>query len=146
MSIKKLIARLLAFDFIRFSIVGTSGFMINSGLLFVLYKKIGIPIFLSQLLASEVSLFSNFIMHNHWTYKHKVTHKTSKELLAQFHLTSWSAIIGSALIVSLLVSRFEMNYLIALVISSVIALFWNFGWTKFVIWKHHDQVIKGDDK
>jgi hypothetical protein len=29
----------------------------------------------------------------------------------------------------------------ALVLSSGIALLWNFGWSKYVIWKHEHEVV-----
>ena len=129
--------KLLRYDFVRFCIVGASGFAINFVLLTVLYKQVGLPVFIAQLISSEIALFSNFLLHHNWTYKHKVTHKTPKELLIQFHMSSWAAIVGSALMVSAGVKVFHLHYFTALVIASAIALIWNFGWTKLVIWRHH---------
>src|SRR3990172_9040991 len=93
-------------DFVRFCIVGTLGFIINFSLLTVFFKVLGFHIFVSQLLSSEIALFNN--------------------LLIQFHMSSWSAILGSAAIVTLSVRVFHLHYLVALVIASAVGLMWNF--------------------
>lgn len=128
--------RLLRIDFVRFCVVGTSGFVLNFGLLTLFYRFLGMRLFIAQLVASELALFSNFLLHNHWTYKHKRVTKSIASLVWQFHVTSWVAIVGSAALVSIGVHTFELNYIVALVIASGLALFWNFLWTKFVIWQH----------
>lgn len=140
------IKNLQKIDFVRFCIVGTLGFIINFGLLTLLYKVLGIHVFVAQLIAAELALFNNFVFHHNWTYKDRGRDKTIKNLLIQFHMSSWTAIIGSAAIVAGGVHLLNMNYGLALVIASVVGLFWNFAWTKFVIWRHHQEVeIEGED-
>lgn len=133
--------QLLKIDFVRFCLVGALGFVINYILLTLLYKILHSPLFLAQLVAAEVALFSNFIFHHHWTYKASKVRKTITTLIVQFHLTSWVAIVGSALIVSFCVRELGLNYGIALILSSAIALAWNFAWSKFVIWRKRDETV-----
>jgi dolichol-phosphate mannosyltransferase len=130
--------RLLKIEFIRFCIVGGTGFVINLILLLLLHKALGINIFVSQLIGAEISLFSNFMLHQHWTYKAHKVEKTLTNLLVQFHLTSWPAIIGSALMVTGGEKLLHLSNVVALVVSSVIALLWNFVWSKFVVWRDVD--------
>lgn len=125
-------------DFVRFCIVGALGFVINFLLLSLLYKGLGLNVFLAQLISSEIALFNNFILHHNYTYKDR-SNKSVKELLIQFHASSWSAILGSAAIVALGVRVLHMHYFAALVVASALGLVWNFGWTKFVIWRHHHE-------
>ena len=130
-------------DFVRFCIVGTLGFIINFSLLTLLFKVLGLHVFLAQLISSEIALFNNFVLHHNWTYRDNVTNKSIKNLLIQFHMSSWSAILGSSVIVTGAVKIFHLHYLVALIIASAFGLFWNFGWTKFVIWRHQsDGAIK----
>jgi dolichol-phosphate mannosyltransferase len=131
--------QVLDIDFIRFCMVGTTGFVINFIILTLLYKVIGLPIFVAQLLASEIALFSNFLLHNYWTYKRRRVSKNLTSLLWQFHVTSWVAIMGSAILVSVGVKVLNLDYLVALILSSSIALTWNFLWTKLVIWRHEHE-------
>ena len=130
---------LLKIDFIRFCIVGGLGFLINFVILASLHTLFHLNVFLSQLIAAEVALFSNFTLHHYWTYKRNRITKTRKTLLLQFHVLSWPAILGSALLVSVGVSVLRLNDLTALVFSSAIALGWNFVWSKYVIWRDVPQ-------
>lgn len=129
-------------DFVRFCIVGTLGFLINFVLLTLLYKGLHINVFVAQLISSEIALFNNFILHHNYTYKDR-SNKSIKELLVQFHVSSWTAILGSAAIVALGVRVAHMHYFSALVIASAAGLLWNFAWTKLVIWRrHHDADLQ----
>lgn len=97
------------------------------------------PAFWSQLIAGEIALFSNFLLHHNWTYKHKNVKKGFLHLLWQFHATSWLAVIGTAALVSIGIHTFNLPYIIALVIAAGLAMLWNFAWSKFVIWRHHEH-------
>jgi len=138
--------RLLKIDFVRFCIVGALGFVINFLLLSLLYKVLHSPLFIAQILAAEVALFSNFMFHHHWTYKANQVRKTITKLIVQFHATSWVAVVGSAAMVSFGVHVLHLSYGVALVLASATALFWNFGWSKFVIWRRHSDPSKHDNE
>lgn len=132
---KERVRHLLRIDFVRFCIVGGTGFVINLILLVFLHNLLGVAVFVAQLIAAEVALFSNFLLHHHWTYRDKHVTKSIPVLLAQFHASSWPAIIGSALMVTAATEILHFNTLLALIMSSAIALFWNFAWSKYVIWR-----------
>jgi putative flippase GtrA len=132
---KRYVRRLLEIEFIRFCMVGGSGFVVNISLLAGLTSLAGLSVFWAQLLSAEVALFSNFILHDRWTYQAHQVHKSFKRLLIEFHATSWPAILGSTVTVSAGVRLFHLNKFIALVISSGLALIWNFVWSKFVVWR-----------
>lgn len=129
------IKRLLKIDFIRFCIVGGTGFVINLIILTILHRYFSMPIFFAQLIAAEIALFSNFILHHKWTYKRNNVKKSPFNLLIQFHATSWPAILGSSVMVTVCERVFNFNELLSLATSSLIALFWNFGWSKYVVWR-----------
>lgn len=133
--VKNNFVRLLKVDFIRFCIVGGTGFVINLILLNLLHSVLKIPIVVAQLIAAEISLFSNFMLHHHWTYKSSKVDKSLRVLIVQFHATSWPAILGSSVMVGVGVKTFHLKTFEALAMSSAIALVWNFCWSKFVIWK-----------
>lgn len=132
--------RLLKIDFVRFCVVGGVGFIINLCFLTLFHKVLGLPVFLAQLLSAEIALGCNFILHHNWTYKHHNVRKSIPRLIVQFHATSWPAILGSALMVDFGVRFFHLSSSLSLVISSLIALLWNFLWSKFVVWKDVSDV------
>jgi len=127
--------RLIKLDFVRFCIVGGLGFVINFVLLIGLMKFFGLPVEIAQLIGAEVALGTNFILHHNWTYKKHHVNKSLKSLIIQFHATTWPAILGSTIMVSISVEVFHMNKFLALVISSLVSLGWNFAWSKFVVWR-----------
>jgi putative flippase GtrA len=132
------ILTLLKIDFIRFCIVGGTGFVINFIILNVLHDLLHIPVYISQFIGAEVALFSNFMLHHNWTYaagKSRRAKESILSLLVKFHATSWPAIIGSTLMVSAGVKFLHLGTLLALAVSSVIALLWNFVWSKYFIWR-----------
>ncbi len=132
---KEQIKRLLKIDFVRFCIVGGTGFVINLIILTVFHQAFSMSIFFAQLIAAEIALFSNFILHHNWTYKSHKVKKTVPMLLIQFHATSWPAILGSAIMVTICEQVLGFNELLSLITSSLIALLWNFGWSKYVVWR-----------
>lgn len=140
--------RLLRLDFVRFCIVGGTGFLINFAILVLLHKVLHIPVFIAQLIGAEIALFSNFILHHHWTYKAKKVQKTISTLLIQFHATTWPAILGSAFMVTAGEKILNFNNFLALSVSSFVALMWNFAWSKYVIWRGDsaEQTLKKFDK
>lgn len=133
--ISKRVKLLVELDFIRFCIVGGVGFLINLGLLVLLSRLFGIPLFIAQLISAEFALFCNFLLHDNWTYRSKRVKKSALALITQFHATSWPAIIGSSFMVAGSVRYLHLSKVAALMISSVVALGWNFVWSKYIIWK-----------
>jgi dolichol-phosphate mannosyltransferase len=129
------VKRLLKIDFIRFCIVGGTGFVINFILLVAFTRFLGLSTVVAQFIGAEVALFSNFMMHHHWTYKSKNVKKSFKSLLIQFHATTWPAILGSTFMVSASVGILHLSKFVALMISSAVSLLWNFFWSKYVIWR-----------
>lgn len=138
--------KLLRHDFVRFCIVGASGFVVNTLLLTFFYKTMHSPLFVAQIIAAEIALFSNFMFHHHWTYKGSKVRKTMSKLIVQFHLTSWVAVVGSAFLVTFGVHVLEFNYLTALVLAAGTAMFWNYAWSKFMIWRAHTPAGKDTEE
>ena len=132
---KRRLEHLFRIEFVRFCIVGGTGFVINFIILTSLHSGLHSSIFVAQLVGAEVALFSNFILHHHWTYKAHQVDKSISALLVQFHATSWPAIFGSAFMVTAAERYLNLSNLLALALSSTIALFWNFLWSKYVVWR-----------
>ncbi len=134
--------RLIKKSLARFVAVGAAGFVINFAILTVLYKVLNFNILPSQLIGAEVAILSNFYLHNNWTFKDAVKNSLITRLI-EFHASSW---IGSAITTVTLIFLVDrgMQYLIALIIGAIIALVWNFFWTRFIIWKPKESSYEED--
>ncbi len=121
---------------VKFLAVGALGFVINFVLLYLLHSKLRLNLLISQLIAAEAAVLSNFFWHDHWTYKNRQKNSFGKRL-TQFHASAWIGSGIATVVLLIAVDIFKINYLIGLVIGSGIALIWNYIWTNFVIWKHN---------
>ena len=135
---KTKIERLLKLEFLRFCIVGGLGFTINFIILILLAKFFDLSIVVAQLIGAEIALGVNFMLHHNWTYKTHKVNKNLKSLIIQFHATTWPAIVGSTVMVSVGVNIFHASKFLALVASSLVSLVWNFVWTKYFIWNDRE--------
>src|SRR5512138_4037424 len=85
-----LITRLYRSRFVRFGIVGGTGVVVNYGFYVFFHEALGIYYLLASVLAIEMSLISNFVLNERWTFHdRKQTGRASylKKLLA-FNLSS----------------------------------------------------------
>lgn len=87
--------------FIKFAIVGGTGFVVN----FVgleLLKRAGLSTYFATLIATELAIVSNFIFNNIWTFSDKAI-KSIKDIIPQFikfNVSSLFAVIVQPLIVA----------------------------------------------
>jgi dolichol-phosphate mannosyltransferase len=87
--------------FLKFGIVGFTGFVVNY-LGLELLKRAGLSTYFATLLATEAAIISNFIFNNIWTFKDKVI-TSVKDLVVQFakfNFSSLFAVIVQPLIVA----------------------------------------------
>lgn len=148
---KKQKERLLKIDFIRFSIVGATGFSISFVLLYLLHGRANVAYTPALLLSNEGGLLSNFTFHERWTYKH-LNHedKSLWQKFISFHVSSWSGIALIFLISIVSTKVLGINYLISQMIASGVVMFWNFFWTRYFIFKgktpavlsHPEEVVE----
>jgi dolichol-phosphate mannosyltransferase len=126
--------------FIKFGIVGGTGFVVNF-LGLELLKKVGLSTYFATLLATEAAIISNFIFNNIWTFKDKII-TSSKSLIVQFlkfNLSSLFAVIVQPLIVTGAVKLLGDSTLVhfgALVFALVVVIIpYNYVVYNLFIWK-----------
>lgn len=118
----------------RFVIVGTLGFCVNAIILWYLHKHLGWGLLSSQIIAGEVAIISNFFWHNFWTYDDAVSDKLTKRFI-EFQGSSISGMAITTLLLVIFTEIVGLNYLIALAIAGGVAMFWNYFWSRVVIWR-----------
>ena len=124
--------------FLKFAVVGTIGFIVDFGLLFILKEFVGVE---STILANTISfsaaVVSNFTFNRFWTYHDSRTKKLGSQLV-QFTMVSLIGLLINDLIVHFLEHPFQLlldsnltflpvdGYIPAKVIATIVVLFWNF--------------------
>lgn len=127
-------------SFIRYVIVGLIGFGIDFGISYLLIEKIGVVIWIATLASTEVSIVSNFLFNNFWSFSHKkLEHKLGSYIpsFIKFNLVSSGSILIQVVGVSLLSHFFGQKLWIIykiLVIAFVVVPYSYIFYNKF-IWK-----------
>lgn len=87
--------------FIKFGIVGGTGFLVNY-LGLELLKNVGLSTYFSTLVATELAIVSNFIFNNIWTFKDKELKRFSDIIpqFLKFNLASMFAVVVQPLVVT----------------------------------------------
>jgi dolichol-phosphate mannosyltransferase len=87
--------------FIKFAVVGGTGFVVNYVGLEIL-KQVGLSTYFATLFATEAAIISNFIFNNIWTFKDKVITKFTDVIVqfVKFNVSSLFAVIVQPLIVA----------------------------------------------
>lgn len=126
--------------FIKFGIVGGTGFIVNYvGL--ELLKRVGLSTYLATLFATEAAIISNFIFNNIWTFKDKIITKVSDVIVqfVKFNFSSLFAVIVQPLIVAGAARIFGDTSIVrfaALVFALVIVVIpYNYVVYNLFIWK-----------
>lgn len=142
--------------FLKFSIVGTIGAVIDFGLLYFLHSVLGFHIVLSNTCSFTAAVLSNFIWNRYWTYPDSRSKSVQTQLRQFFivNIAGWGINTGILLLLrfpfvdlmsnlSAYISSFgsaelsyKLGYNLAKVFATIVVLFWNFGVNR--IWTYSD--------
>src|SRR5262245_15882434 len=96
--------------FSRFFAVGASGVLVNMGVLILLTESFGVPYAISSLLAIELSILSNFLLNNAWTWADRRSNPFVERLFKYHLVAGFSALLGNWCLLILLTSLFRVDY------------------------------------
>jgi len=118
--------------FIKFAIVGTSGAVVDFGVLNLLHLAFGFSKFWANTCSFSLAVINNFTWNRLWTFPES-RERPLKSQLAQFALVN---VAGLAInqIVFLSLDKYvfgpllgPLGYNVAKAIAIIVVLFWNFG-------------------
>ncbi len=158
---------------IKFLVVGTIGYVINSvslGLLnrgeinfadkFIIPHILSMPLFgfiplggqvphfffieldrlfYSSIVAIELSIFSNFLLHENWTFADRDRKGNIFGRFLKFNITSAVSPIIQLITILVLHNLFNIHEQVGLIIGILIGLSWNWMWNTRVIWKENSK-------
>ena len=119
--------------FIRFSVTGLSGVFVNLGS-FHLLMELGVHRYLASPIAIELSIVSNFLINNYWTFADRVPGGGKRIRGLKFNVVSLLSLAvsyGTFLLLSLLLPRVAPVWLqgLAIVPAGLVNYFLNSYWT-----------------
>ena len=119
--------------FLRFSVAGFGGFIVQLAMLAALIHIAGVHYVTATVIAVELTILLNFMWHEHWTWRDRNKQCLLARLLRFNALTAVTSIFGSVVMTTLLVETASMTPLVANAISVLVLGVVNFaGSNRFV--------------
>jgi putative flippase GtrA len=118
--------------FLKFAIVGTSGAVVDFGILNLLHLVFGVSKFWANTVSFTVAVFNNFTWNRLWTFPES-RERPLKSQLGQFALVNVAGLaINQIVFLSLDKYLFTpwfgpLGYNVAKAVAIIVVLFWNFG-------------------
>lgn len=129
-------------SFIKYVIVGGSGFIIDFGLSYILIERVHehFPVWLATVISAEFAIVWNFFWNNYWTFSHKrVHHKSSAffKSLAKFNGVAAGSIIIQSSLIEIFVRIFgrKLWYVYKILVLGFIIIPYSYILYNRVIWK-----------
>lgn len=123
---------------LKFCLVGVLGMAVNLGVLWGLTEYAGIYYLLSAIVAIEISILSNFLCNDLWTFHDRKKHGayTWSKRLFMFNLISLPAFPMQLVVMGLLKELFGVYYLLGAFIGILVVFIWNFVANSLWTWKN----------
>lgn len=119
--------------FIKYTLVGTVGLMIDIGWLYVFIEFLAWPLLTATTLAFLLSTTVGFVLHKWWTFHNHSKHY--RELYLKFFLVS---VVGLALtngFMYIFVALLGLWYILAKILTALLILAWSFLSNKYWTFK-----------
>jgi dolichol-phosphate mannosyltransferase len=110
----------------QYYLVGASGVLVNLGLLYALKEYVGLWYLLSSAIAIYVSMTTNFILNKTWTFKDSMVKQKTIFMYGKFIGISLVGMLIQLGFNYIFVDKLSMYYLLAALISIIIASGVNF--------------------
>jgi putative flippase GtrA len=116
---------------VGFGIVGLSGVIVNTGLVYVLHGMWHWPLPLAVALASEMAILNNYLWNDRWTFGQR---RPNLQRLVRFNLSSLGGLMLTTVATSVLVSS-GLPYLPALLVAVAVGSVSNFAASTLWVWR-----------
>lgn len=120
--------------FIRYTVVGGSGVLVNTVLLYLLVSHLGLNHFVAAALASEVSVITNFILNDVWTFRNTRSGGSWLFRGAQYNAVALAGMAISLGVLAALTMGFGLHYLVANLIAIGAATLSNYALNTRFTW------------
>jgi len=118
--------------FIKFGLVGGSGVVVDTAMLFLLSdpRMLGLNLSIAKALAAESAIITNFIFNDLWTFRDISTREIGSRArlgrFGRFNLICLAGVAVSILVLDAQVKLLHFNIYVANLIAIFVASLWNF--------------------
>ena len=129
----------ISVHFPAFLVVGGIGFLIDSAALMILIEFGGLDPYTARVYSFGVAVTATWQLNRHWTFRSNKTHRPVKEYVVYTSVQVFGALVNLAIYsICILKNEFFASYpVIALAIGSIVAMFFNFTGSHYIVFRHH---------
>jgi dolichol-phosphate mannosyltransferase len=120
---------------IRFGLVGLSGMAVNSAVLWMLIKEIGLPVLPGSMLATEAAIISNFLLNDRWTFRHVPRSHAAFQRFLRFNGVAFGGMLITAFTLTALTVYAHLHLLLGNVLAVGAAMAWNYMLNSWWTWR-----------
>ncbi|BBA78754.1 dolichyl-phosphate-mannose synthase [cyanobacterium endosymbiont of Rhopalodia gibberula] len=127
--------------FIKFSLVGLTGVVVDMGFLYLLSDKIGpeLPLTRSKIIAAELAVINNFLWNDCWTFgdisRRQPEKRQRLKRLIKFNLICLAGLVLNVFFLNMFVRIFNYNKYIANLLAIILVTLWNFWFNLKLSWR-----------
>jgi dolichol-phosphate mannosyltransferase len=125
-------------SFIKFNVVGLTGVFVNEGLLIGL-QAIGVYLLTASSIAIEVSILSNFVLNDFWTFRDRRTGRLAVRLV-KFNVLMLVGLVVNLLIIYLATTYFGIHYALANLGGIAAAFLLRYGLSVKYAWMREENI------
>lgn len=118
----------------RFLVVGGSGVVVNMLVLYILVTRCHLPKITGAVFATESATFSNFFLHDHWTYADCSPDRSFLTRLLRFHASTLLGVGLALTTFTVLVTTLSLDYPIANLLGIGVGTVWYYLANSRFIW------------
>jgi dolichol-phosphate mannosyltransferase len=128
-------------SFIKFVIVGAIGVVVNEGLL-IFMQSMGVYLLYAGAIAIEISIISNFILNDLWTFKDRRSGNAAVRL-AKFNALMLAGLVINLAVLDVGTVYFSIHYAIANLIGIAAAFFVRYALSVKYAWMRIPRIEEG---
>jgi len=119
---------------VRFGLVGASGVVINTALLYLLIEVGGLNHLVAAVFATEVAILSNFALNDRWTFRDSKPAASVVRRAFRYNLIALGGLAISIAVLAALTLFAGFNYLFANLFAIGAATLWNYAASRSWNW------------
>ena len=126
----------LPIGFLRYSIVGLSGVLVDASIFWLLLTSRVLPVELGGMISGQSAIISNFLLNDNWTFCTRRGNRSLFNRFWRFEITCLVGLIIKVVIISITVRQLGINPIIGNFAGISMAISSNFIFSKLWAWKN----------
>jgi dolichol-phosphate mannosyltransferase len=119
---------------VRFGLVGASGVLVNSALLYLLAEAGGLNHLVAAALATEASILYNFSLNDRWAFRDAKPGISWARRALRYNSVALAGLVISLLVLAVLTYSLNLGYLFANLFAIGAATLWNYAVNSCFTW------------